>query len=136
MLHHARHRTTRLLLAASYLAANVLGGWVHDHSDSHTAGDTCCTAGPDGHAEHEHGHHSLANDALPIGSPAFTGAAGAAHDDDCTICRSSGQRMLPVEGFSPIGVFAAGVQADAILPSAPDVALARSLHLRAPPLVL
>jgi hypothetical protein len=134
MLHPLRHRVARLLLAAGYLAANVLGGWVHDHAD---------------HAAEEKGsgvfcRESAEKDSRPLFSALFSAAgvvaltaddaAHGAHDDDCTVCRTAGQRVLQAPGFQPDGVHAVSAQVAAVLPANPIAPLARSIHSRAPPL--
>jgi len=119
MLHPSRHRLARLLLAAGYLAANVLGGWVHDHAE---------------HAAEKKGSGVFcAEGAGKDSRPLFLTADDDGHDDDCTICRAAGQRVLQAPGFQPDGVHAVSAQLAAVLPANPVAPLARSVHSRAPP---
>ena len=95
---HARRFLTLISLAA-YLAATLAGDLFHVHgpSDPCASGHHHC-GGSDhhhhpGHAAHagscghEHGvagHYSRPCDGQPL------------HDDDCTVCRFQGQKVLPV----------------------------------------
>jgi hypothetical protein len=139
MPHSSRHRVAKLLLAAGYLAANVLGGWVHDH-EMHDHADhadpamaECCAH--DAHHGHGEHHDDGATDALPAGVVSLTAddAAHGGHDDNCTICRAAGQRVLQAPGFQPDGVHAVSARLAVVLPANPVAPLARSIHSRAPP---
>jgi len=134
MLHPRRHRLTTYLLLAAYLVANTLGGLLHDHAEPLGGTAVCCQ-----HADHEHGDVAQADRAQAdrdvAGFGALPAQGGALHDDDCTVCRFVGQRVLPV-AESPLGVWTElSVELAIVHASQPVVTTLRTTHSRAPPLV-
>jgi hypothetical protein len=128
MLHPRRYRLTTFLLLAAYLAANTLSGLWHDHAEPPGATTACCR-----HSDHEHaaGEHG-ASDLADVGSAPVDGAA--VHDDDCTVCRFVGQRVLPVAS-APLGTWTElSVELSLVHAWQPVVTTVRTTHSRAPPL--
>jgi hypothetical protein len=129
MLHPRRHRLTTLLLLAAYLAANMFSGLLHDHAEPAGGATACC-----GHTDHEHaaGEHA-SSELVGIGSAPANGTA--THDDDCTVCRFVGQRVLPVAG-GPMGTWTElSVELSLVHACQPVATILRTTHCRAPPLV-
>ena len=134
MLHPRRHRLTTCLLLAAYLAANTLGGLLHDHAVPIGGATACCQHTDHEHADREHGDRAHA-DSDVVGFGALPAQGGALHDDDCTVCRFVGQRVLsavagPLCAWTELSVGLAVVHA-----SQPVVTTLRTTHSRAPPLV-
>ena len=91
-------------------------------------------AGAVEHADHEHadGEHAASDVAGVGGSPA---EGAGLHDDDCTVCRFVGQRVLPVAG-GPLGTWTElSVELSVVHAIQPVVTTLRTTHSRAPPLV-
>jgi hypothetical protein len=144
MIQPSQNRLLTCLLLAAYVAVSTLSSLFHDHGcDSHGScaghgASSLChhTADHDGdhHADAEHGRShdedlaTLDHDVLD-----HDAAEQPLHDDDCTICRFVGQRVMPVAVTSPQRLCDFHVELPALRVSQPLVPLARTLHSRAPP---
>jgi hypothetical protein len=129
MLHPRRHRLTTFLLLAAYVAANTFSGLLHDHAEPRGGATACC-----GYADHEHADGEPAtSDVAGVGGSPAEGAG--LHDDDCTVCRFVGQRVLPVAS-GPLGTWTElSVELSVVHAIQPVVTTLRTTHSRAPPLV-
>jgi hypothetical protein len=135
MFRRRLHRFLALVLVSTYAVSNVLGGWLHDHpARDHHAGGCCAHAhvAKVAHSAHEHEHAGDGDhhDQIVVAN------AGDAHEDDCTICRFIGQRVLPAATCTPTGVDAAAPQVVVASPDEPLVRIARLTQSRAPPAAL
>jgi hypothetical protein len=100
MFYPRRHRWLTSSLVAAYLAANTLGGLLHDHADNghgghgHLDGQAHCQHGPSDHKcdqADDPASHDVAD------ATEHSDHGGPLHDDDCAVCRFAGQRVLAVE---------------------------------------
>ena len=132
MLHLSRRRWATWLLSAAYLLANVASGLWHDHAHAPTGGVACAHA-DDGHLDctaddHDHPSEELAGDHLSART------AGSSHDDDCTVCRAAGQRVLTAQNARLDALHHFCVELTLISSDRPFAAVMRTCRSRAPPL--
>ena len=125
MTHPSRHRFATILLSAAYALATATGG-LHDHG--HAPGAAKC--------QHRHGDHAAdggwsaheheSDDILSLDSPMSDG--DALHDDDCTVCRAAGQRVLVVEPCQLGHLSEMCVELAILQASQPSATFARTHH--------
>ncbi|HTM52704.1 MAG TPA: hypothetical protein VL175_01675 [Pirellulales bacterium] len=132
MFRRRPHRFVTLLLLSTYAASNVLTGWLHDHPARDHHASACCAHAHVASAHHAADEHEHAGD-CEHRAQIVVASAGDSHDDDCTICRFVGQRVLPAVTCTPAGVEAVAPHVAVAIPAEPLVRVARLTHSRAPP---
>jgi hypothetical protein len=124
-------RLTTCVLLVAYLAANVLGGWLHDHPHAGSVALACHCAG---HA-HSHDHDEAgSSDSQP--TIARDSDEHALHDDACSVCRFAGQRVLVAEAAPLEQLCDLVVDLTTVHDVAFVATIARTAHSRAPPRLL
>jgi hypothetical protein len=133
MFHPSRHRLSTILLTVAYLTATAAGGLLHDHADASSAHGAA--AGCSHAAEHRHGPSGQCEADDLAGCGAQSSHGGTPHDDDCTVCRVAGQRVLPLAIVQVAPLCDVRVELTISRCDQPVVAPARTTHSRAPPVV-
>lgn len=132
MFHPSRHRLSTFVLTVAYLTATAASGLFHDHGEASSEhGNAGCSHS----AEHCHSPSGECDARDVAGPGAQSSHAGAPHDDDCTVCRVTGQRVLPLAIVQVAPLCDVRVELTITRCERPVVALARTTHSRAPPVV-
>jgi hypothetical protein len=134
MLHSRLHRLTTLLLVSAYLAANTIGGMLHDHAahSDHEHAAACHhehVGQSDQDHDHDHDDH-VEPEAGVVGICA--GEDGPDHEG-CAVCRFISQRSMPAPACSVGTLCQLNVELGVIAPPRPAVEPLRTTHSRAPP---
>lgn len=131
MLSTRYNRLTSQLVIVAYVAASTLSGLFHSHADHDHAAPSHGVAV----CHHDEAEHDCQPDDVARGLISHPTDDNSWHDDDCAVCRFVGQRTMPIESGQVDLHYDLSVELAVVHSICTAIAVERTTHSRAPPLL-